>query len=149
LPILAGAFVSISFGYLAGNMVVILELQRRFVIYAAIGLLVNVVLNLLLIPNYGFLAAAWVTLLTEVVVMSLSMRSVLLALKMRPRLGRLMRTLLAAFIMGALTWLARTAGAPLGVLVVVAAPAYVGALLLLGVLIPAEVMAILRKQTQG
>ena len=147
LPILAGAFVSISFGYLAGNMVVILELQRRFVIYAAIGLLVNVVLNLLLIPRYGFLAAAWVTLVTEVTVMSLSMRSVLLALKMRPRLGRLMRTLLAAFIMGALTWIARAAGAPLGVLVVVAAPAYVAVLLLLGVLVPAEVMVILRKQT--
>ena len=33
LPILAGAFVSISFGYLVGNMVVVLELQRRFALY--------------------------------------------------------------------------------------------------------------------
>jgi O-antigen/teichoic acid export membrane protein len=147
LPILAGAFVSISFGYLAGNMVVILELQRRFAVYAAIGLLVNVVLNLLLIPRYGFLAAAWVTLITEVTVMLLSMRRVLLALKMRPRMGRLVRTLLAACIMGALTWIARMAGAPLGVLAVVAVPSYVAALLLLGVLVPAEVMVILRKQT--
>jgi O-antigen/teichoic acid export membrane protein len=146
LPILAGAFVSISFGYLAGNMVVILELQRRFVRYAAVGLLVNAVLNIVLIPRYGFLAAAWVTLITEVTVMSLTMRSVIQALDMRPRLGRLALTLVAASIMGLLTWMASLAGAPLGVLVAVAAPSYVVALLLLGVLVPGEIMAILRKQ---
>ena len=77
LPILAGAFVSISFGYLVGNMVVILELQRLFLRYAAIGLVLNAALNVVFIPRYGFLAAAWITLLTEVTVMSLSMRRVL------------------------------------------------------------------------
>lgn len=146
LPILAGAFVSISFGYLAGNMVVILELQRRFAIYAAIGLLVNIVLNVSLIPRYGFLAAAWVTLVTELTVMSLSMRSVLLALKMTPRLGRLLRTAVAAAAMGGGCWLARLVGAPLGVLVLVAGPVYLGTLLLLGVLVPAEIVGLLRKQ---
>jgi O-antigen/teichoic acid export membrane protein len=146
LPILAGAFVSISFGYLAGNMIVILELQRRFAIYAAIGLVVNVVLNVSLIPRYGFLAAAWVTLVTELTVMSLSMRSVLLALKMTPSFGRLLRTAVAAAAMGGVCWLARLAGAPLGVLVLVAGPVYLGTLLLLGVLAPAEIVGLLRKQ---
>jgi O-antigen/teichoic acid export membrane protein len=145
LPILMGAFVSISFGYLAGNMVVILELQRRFFVYAAIGLLVNASLNVALIPRYGFLAAAWITLVTEVVVMSLTMRSVLGQLAMRPRLGRLGRTLLAALGMGVLTWLARSAGAPLFGLVAVAVLSYPALLLSLGVLTPAEVRAVLRK----
>jgi O-antigen/teichoic acid export membrane protein len=145
VPILAGAFVSISFGYLAGNMVVILELQGRFALYAAIGLAVNATLNLLLIPRYGFLAAAWVTLLTEVTVMSLSMRAVLGSLSMTPRFQRILRTLVAAAMMGLVTWVARLAGAPLAGLAVVAAITYLPALFLLGVIVPEEIRAMLRK----
>ncbi len=141
LPILAGAFVSISFGYLVGNMVVILELQRLFLRYAAIGLVLNAVLNVLLIPRYGFLAAAWITLLTEVTVMSLSMRRVLQMLEMRPRLNRLARTLLAASAMGLAVWLARAVGVPLGGLVAVAAISYLPALMLLGVLTREELVS--------
>ncbi len=145
LPILMGAFVSISFGYLAGNMVVILELQRKFFRYAAVGLVVNASLNIVLIPRYGFLAAAWITLVTEVVVMSLTMRSVLRQIEMRPRLGRLLPTLLAALAMGALTWLARHLGVPLFGLVAVAALSYPTLLLSLRVLSIAEIRGVLRK----
>lgn len=146
LPILMGAFVSISFGYLAGSMVAILELQRRFFGYAAVGLAVNASLNVLLIPRYGFLAAAWVTLVTEVMVMSLTMRSVLRGLAMKPSTSRFRRTLLAALAMGALTWLARRAGVPLYGLVVVAALSYSALLLSLRVLTLGEVQAVLRKE---
>jgi O-antigen/teichoic acid export membrane protein len=146
LPILMGAFVSISFGYLAGNMVVILELQRKFFRYALVGLVVNASLNVALIPRYGFLAAAWITLLTEVVVMSLTMRSVLGELAMTPRVGRLARTLVAALGMGLLTWLAKSLGAPLLGLIAVAALTYPALLLLLGALTFAQARAIMRKE---
>ncbi len=146
LPILAGAFVSISFGYLVGNMVVILELQRQFARFAAIGLIVNAALNLVLIPGFGFLAAAWITLLTEVMVMAWSMRLVLRELEMRPRFGRLLRTLLAATLMGFAVWIARFAGAPLGALVVVSAASYLPSLLLLRVLTIEELLAALRRE---
>jgi len=146
LPVLAGAFVSISFGYLVGNMVVILELQRRFAIYAALGLVLNATLNVLLIPSYGFLAAAWVTLLTEVTVMSLSARIVLRGLRMKPRLERLMRTLAAAVLMGLGTWLARIAGVPLAGLAAIAALIYFPGLLMLRVVTVGEVRAVLRKE---
>jgi O-antigen/teichoic acid export membrane protein len=145
VPILAGAFVSISFGYLVGNMVVILELQSRFAGYAAIGLVVNAVLNLLLIPRYGFLAAAWVTLLTEVTVMSLSMRAVLGALSMTPRFRRILRTLVAAAVMGLVTWVARLAGVPFVGLVALAAIVYLPGLFLLRVISADELRAVLRK----
>jgi O-antigen/teichoic acid export membrane protein len=144
LPILMGAFVSISFGYLAGNMVVILELQKKFFGYAAVGLFVNATLNLLLIPHYGFLAAAWITLVTEVVVMSLTMRAVLHGLSMRPGYTRLLRTLVAALAMIVPVWVARRAGAPLYVLVAVAAVCYPALLLTLGVLTPTQLRAALR-----
>ena len=145
VPILAGAFVSISFGYLAGNMVVILELQNRFARYAAIGLVVNAALNLLLIPQYGFLAAAWITLLTEVTVMSLSMRAVLGSLSMTPRFQRIFRTMAAAALMGVATWVARLAGVPLVGLVAVAAVSYLPGLFLLRVISVDELRAVLRK----
>lgn len=146
LPVLAGAFVSISFGYLVGNMVVILELQRVLLRNAAVGLVINVVLNVLLIPRYGFQAAAWITLLTEATVMSLSMRAVLRALGMRPRVRRLARILAAAVAMGAVVGLARAAGAPLGVLAASAAVAYALGLVLLRVLSREELLTVLRRE---
>lgn len=149
LPILMAAFVAISFGYLAGSMVVVVEIQRDFLRFAAVGLLVNALLNVVLIPRYGFLAAAWITLLTEITVMSLTMRRVMRVLGMRPRVNRLARTVLAATLMALATWLARGAGAPLGALVAVAASSYALALALLGVLTPADIRRLLREDAQA
>ncbi len=146
LPVLMGAFVSISFGYLAGNMVVILGLQSRYLAYAAIGLIVNVLLNVLLIPPFGFQAAAWVTLVTEVTVMSLSMRSVLMRLGMRPRWARIGRVVLAAAAMAVAVAVARRAGLPLGGLAVLAVVAYVGLLIALRALTPGDISGFLRHE---
>lgn len=145
LPVLMGAFVSISFGYLVGNMVVILGLQRRFLAYATLGLIVNVLLNVILIPTYGFQAAAWVTLLTEVTVMSISMRSVLMRLAMRPVWKRVGRVAVAAALMAMAVAGARSAGVPLGGLAALAAVAYVGLLFALRALTPADVSGFLRR----
>jgi O-antigen/teichoic acid export membrane protein len=146
VPMLAGAFVSISFGYLVGNMVVVLELQRRFVTFAAIALVLNVGLNVLLIPSYGFVAAAWITLLTEFTVMSLSMRMVLKGLAMRPQLGRFAKMLAAAVFMGLSTWLVRLAGMPLSVLVLVAAITYLPSLLALKAISLTELRQLLARK---
>jgi O-antigen/teichoic acid export membrane protein len=146
LPILMAAFVSISFGYLAGSMVVILELQNRFVRYAAIGLALNATLNVLLIPRYGFIAAAWITLLTEITVMSSIMRKVLMKLEMRLHLARFLRTLIAAIVMGILTWPARELGVPLFGLVIIGGITYVLAVFVMRVLTISEVKAILHKE---
>ena len=124
----------------------VLELQKRFVIYAAIGLLLNAALNVVLIPRYGFLAAAWVTLLTEFTVMGLSMRMVLKTLEMRPRLGRLVRTLGAALPMGVATLLGRLAGVPLAGLAAIALLTYFPCLLALRALTVGEVLSVLRKE---
>lgn len=144
LPVLMGAFVSISFGYLVGNMVVILELQRRFLLYAALALALNVVLNVLLIPPYGFLAAAWVTLATEVTVMSLTARSVMRKLQMKPELTRLGRVALAAGGMGLVAEIARRVGLPLIALVPIAIALYLALLVAVRALTPRGVAALIR-----
>ena len=145
LPILMGAFVSISFGYLVGNMVVILELQRRFLLYAALALMLNVVLNVLLIPRYGFEAAAWVTLATEVTVMSLSARSVQKRLDMSPNWARLGRVAAAAGGMGLTVEAAHQAGVPLAFLVAIAAVVYPAFLLASRALTPSNLAALIRR----
>ena len=116
LPILLGAFVVIALGHLVGSLRIVLELQRRFVVYAALGLLVNVVLNLVLIPPYGFLAAAWVTLATELLVLGLMGLAVTRKLGFHPLLGRVARVVGAATAMGLSLWGLRALGAGLAVL---------------------------------
>jgi O-antigen/teichoic acid export membrane protein len=112
LPVLMGAFVVICFGYLSGNMVIVLGLQRRFVFYALLGLFFNVCLNLLLLPRYGFLAAAWATLATELAVVSLAWGAVLAELRFRLDLSRVFRAALATAAMTLLLLALRALGTP-------------------------------------
>ena len=127
-----GAFVAICFGYVAGSMIIVLRLQRIFVRYAVIALVFNVGLNLIFVPKYGYMAAAWITLITEVLVQILSLRAVFRALEMKPKFGRFVRIAAAALGMGLAVWGLNAAGAPLAVLVLAAAVTYPPMLLLCG-----------------
>jgi O-antigen/teichoic acid export membrane protein len=126
LPILFAAFVPICIGNVAGNMVIATDLQKRYIWFAALGLLLNASLNLLLIPRYGAEAAAWITLLTELVVVSLTLVAVLRRIEMRLRLRRIATATLAAGAAGLAVWGLRQAGAgavPLVVAMCVVYPA--------------------------
>lgn len=124
LPILMGAFVPICIGSVAGNMVTATDLQRRYVWYAGLGLIVNVVLNLALIPEHGIAAAAWVTLATEVVVVSFSLLAVLQRIEMRLAVRRIAASALAAALAGLAVWALRQAGAGAVLLILAMAAAY-------------------------
>src|SRR6185369_3984507 len=73
LPLLMATFVVVSLGYLTGYLIVAYDLQRRFLAIAIGALAFNVATNLALVPTYGFMAAAWLTLATEVLVLTMSM----------------------------------------------------------------------------
>lgn len=148
LPVLMGAFVVICFGYLSGNMVIVLGLQRKFVRYALLGLLVNVVLNLVLLPRYGFMAAAWTTLATEIAVVGLTWRAVLGKLRFRLRLGRMVRAALATAAMTLLLLGLRAIGTPAVPLLLAAAVSYPPLALLLRA-ISVEDLRQLRALRQG
>ena len=144
LPILMGAFVSICFGYLAGNLTIVLGLQRRFVWLAFIALVINVTLNLLLVGRYGFMAAAWVTLATEALVCSATFVICLRKLEMRLQLGRVARIVAAAT--GTTVLLALLVHAGFGLLVLVpATTVYVPLLALFGGLPLHEIRGLLRR----
>jgi O-antigen/teichoic acid export membrane protein len=116
LAILMGVFLVTCLGYLTGSVVLIFELQKRYVRYAATGLVVNVALNLIFVPSHGYLAAAWITLVTELVVVGLTARACLRALAWRPHLGVLLRAALAAAVTCVALEIFQHAGTPIGVL---------------------------------
>jgi O-antigen/teichoic acid export membrane protein len=122
------------------------DLQRRYVWYAGLGLLVNVVLNLALIPKYGIAAAAWVTLATEVVVVSFSLLAVLQRIEMRLALRRIAAAAIAAAAAGLAVWGLRQAGAGAVILVTAMAALYPLLLLALRALDLDELRGLLRNR---
>jgi O-antigen/teichoic acid export membrane protein len=118
LTIFMVVFAASGFSFIAGDLVIVLGLQRRYIFYALAGLVVNVVLNVLLIPPYGYLAAAWVSLVTEVVVIALALRRCLTMIELRLRFGRIIRILATSGIGGLAALGARELGwalVPVGV----------------------------------
>lgn len=146
LPILMGAFVAISFGYLGGQGVLILGLQRLAVTTAVAGLVVNVVLNLLLVPEYGFLAAAWVTLVTEVLVNGWIIVRVMQGMEMHAQVGRLTRIFAAGVGLALVLWGLSSAGAPFGLQCAAAAVVYPALILALRALDRDDIAMLLRRK---
>jgi O-antigen/teichoic acid export membrane protein len=110
-------------------MVVAMDLQRRYIWLAVLGLVLNVALNLALIPKYGIEAAAWVTLGTEIVVVALSTAMVLRRIEMRLSLRRLTLALVSATVAALAVYGLREAGA--GAIVLILAMAVLYPLLLI------------------
>ena len=112
LPILAAAFVFICYGYLTDNVLLVIGMQRRMLWLTLGALIVNVVGNLLLIPPLGFLGAAWMTLVTEVLVSLVSFAVIQRRLELSiPKPGRIGRAAAAAALLyGALALIAGQGG---------------------------------------
>jgi O-antigen/teichoic acid export membrane protein len=146
LPVLGGAFVLICFGYLNGNLLLVLGLQRRLLRISLLALVVNVIGNLIFVPLFGFMGAAWMTLATEAVVFAAAFTLVLRRLELpRPKLGRIGRTAIAAALMGLGLGLLRLAGVPLGGLALTACVAYPALLIALRALGAEDVRFLLRR----
>ncbi len=110
LPVLMIAFVSICFGSLAGFLAPLLNLHWRLAIYSGIGAIANIALNVLLIPKYGALGSAWVTVATEVMTMVLMLGTALVTLRLRVQPWRLLATVAVAAAMTGVMMLASPLG---------------------------------------
>jgi O-antigen/teichoic acid export membrane protein len=104
----------------------------------------NIVLNVILIPPYGAVGSAWATVFTEAAVNGLALWAVFKALHFRPAVGRAVRTVIAAAMMTGVVLLAAQAGLVAGLLI--AAPAYLGALIGLRALTIEEIRAIVGRE---
>ena len=63
IHIWTGLFVSLS--VISGRWVIIEKLQRVHLVYTTLGAILNIVLNLLFIPKFGILGAAYSTLISQ------------------------------------------------------------------------------------
>ena len=113
LTVLMIVFAISAFSYVAGDLVIVLRLQRRYILFAAAGLVVNVALNILLIPTYGFMAAAWICLITEGLVVGLALHAAFKMTGQRLRFARIARIGLVSAAGGVAALGARSAGLPL------------------------------------
>jgi O-antigen/teichoic acid export membrane protein len=147
LPVLGAAFVFICFGYLNGNLLIVMGLQRRLLSISLIALVVNLAGNFILVPLTGFMGAAWMTLLTEIVVFAASLTLILGTFELRSLgLGRILRTLLAAVLLGGVLAGLDLLGASLAVLIVAACLCYTALLFGLRALELDDVRVLLRRK---
>jgi O-antigen/teichoic acid export membrane protein len=144
LPILMAAFVLVSLGFLAGHLIIAYGLQRRFVWIALGALVFNVAANLALVPRYGFMAAAVMTLLTELLVTGLTLTLVWRRVGVRTVSPRLLRIAAAAVATGGAGWMLRVGGVPTAAWVGLAALLYGVLLVALGAVRVGEILALVR-----
>ncbi len=146
LPVLLGAFVLICYGYLNGNLMVVLNKQQQMLRISLIALIINLVGNLVLVPLVGFIGAAWMTLATEGVVFAMSSRVLVGELGGRGLgVGRMAHTALAAVVLGLVLGGLRLAGAPLGALVAAAVVLYPALLFALRAVGRDDILLVLRR----
>ncbi len=149
LAILMIVYAISAFSYMAGDLVIVLRMQRRYIAYAVAGLIANVGLNVLLIPRYGFIAAAWVNVVSEALVISLALHSALKLIGQRLRVGRMLRITLVSAAGGGAALAARTAGLPLIPIGVVWLAATAAAWLLIRPWTVGELRTLLQRRDAG
>ncbi len=144
LPILMLAFAFMSIGYLSGSLTPIVGKQWRLVWIAAGGAVLNVVLNLILVPPYGAVGASWATVATELIVNAWSLTVVFGALGFRPGISKPIRIIVAAIAL----WGATAAIALLSpaIALVAAGPIYAALLFGLRAVDPDDVRDLLRRR---
>lgn len=148
LAVLMAAFVLISYSYLNNTMVLLLDLQRATARIAAAGLVLNVAFNLIFLPRWGYVAAAWGTVATELLVLGLITRLTSRALRFRPDVVVAARAALAAAVSVAVLEALRQAGAPLVILIVAFGGAYPALLVLCGGIDLPSTLALVRTRTR-
>lgn len=117
-------------------VLIALRRQRAITVAFVIGAAFNLGMNLLLIPAYGYLAAAVVTVATELVLLLPFLRTLRHEGTMPPLVHLMWRPAVASLVMGAAVWPVLALSPRLAI--AVAAPVYLAALWALGAFGPEE-----------
>ena len=104
LAVLLLAFPLICLGYIFGGLAIVLRMTRQYLVVTAVGAVGNVAANLVLIPRFGGAAAAWTTVVTELVVNGTMGVLVLRRLGIRPPFGPWARILVASGAASFIAW---------------------------------------------
>lgn len=116
--------------YVTFNALIISQLTKKATLVTGLNIIVNVVGNLILLPKYGFIAAAYMTVVSELIQAVCYMYFVKKYITNYYFLKNLLFALLASFLMACVIWPVRHLG--LYISVPMGAIFYVISLLLLG-----------------
>ncbi|ODS32215.1 MAG: polysaccharide biosynthesis protein [Candidatus Scalindua rubra] len=101
LEILVFALIFIFVNYILMNILVAVDKQKLNAIVAGTCVFVNIVLNLCLIPHYGYLGAGFATVITEIVLFAMSLYFVAKYVCKFNAIALFIRPLISVIIMGA------------------------------------------------
>ena len=148
LPVLMATFVLVSVGYLPGYLIIAYGLQRTFVKIALVALVFNVTANLIFVPGSGFMAAAWITLATEVWVAGAIMALICRRIEVAPTGRHMGRIVLASVVAGGTAWVGHEAGLPTAAWAALAAGVYTALLLVMRVVDLGELRALVGREPE-
>jgi O-antigen/teichoic acid export membrane protein len=122
-----------------------IDRQLTFTWAALVSMVVNIGLNLALIPAFGYLGASWATVLTELALFAMGWWLTARHLTVVPLLSLSWRILLASLVMGAALYPLRDVHGPMIAVAIVAGALVYGLALLLVGAADAEEMRLLRR----
>lgn len=100
LRILVFALALIFFGHFFNIILIVGNLQKKLMIILSFAAVVNISLNYFFIPRFSYLASAWASVLTELIVVFLTAIMVFVKIKYFPRVEKFWGLLLAGALMG-------------------------------------------------
>ena len=100
LQILSIAVLMIFFGNLGGHSLIALNLQKKGMWIYLSGMVLNLIGNLIFIPRYSYMAAAWTTVGTEVLVTIWMFWVIKNKIGIRPEYNVLIKAIFASCLMG-------------------------------------------------
>ncbi|OGZ58094.1 MAG: hypothetical protein A3B96_02460 [Candidatus Spechtbacteria bacterium RIFCSPHIGHO2_02_FULL_43_15b] len=134
MQILFIAIGLIFFGNILGRAVIALDLQKKATAAYLFGVVLNVALNIIFIPKYSYLGAAWTTVVTELMIVAFLFLLVKLKTDLKVKWGDLWKILGSCVVMGVFLYaFANPITEPLplwklGIAIVIGAVSYFGAL---------------------
>ncbi|MDP1884767.1 MAG: flippase [Candidatus Moranbacteria bacterium] len=144
LRILVFALAFIFFGQFFNTILIVGNLQKRLMWTLGLAAVVNVGLNLVFIPQFSYMAAACISVITEFTVVVLTATLVARKLKYIPRMEKLSGVVLAGGLMAACLFL--LAGLNFFISAVVSSGVYFTALWVFKTIKMAEIMSLVSKK---
>lgn len=95
LRILVLALALIFFGHFLSTALIVNNMQKKLMYVFAFAAVCNITLNLIFIPKFSYLAAAYISVITELLVVVISFYVIVTKLKYYPRMDKISGVLLA------------------------------------------------------
>ena len=100
LRILIFALALIFLGHFFNAILIVSNLQKKLMLVLLVAAVVNISLNAIFIPRFSYLGAAYVSVVTELIVVFLTAYLVISRVKYYPRVDKLAKIILAGGAMG-------------------------------------------------